>query len=82
MEVPLTESIIDMVSAGLGIAFLARWALKNYLGTGRIVARPLNKSGFRRKWYAATLRNRPAPPYLTEFVTLLARTCAPDAMPG
>ena len=82
MEVPLTESIIDMASAGLGIAFLARWALKNYLGTGRIVTRPLNKSGFRRHWYAATLRSRPSPPYLTEFVTLLARTCALDAMPG
>jgi DNA-binding transcriptional LysR family regulator len=45
-----------MVSAGLGVALLARWAVKNYLAGGRIVRRPLNKSGFRRRWHAATLR--------------------------
>jgi LysR family transcriptional regulator for metE and metH len=79
MEIPLTESIIDMVSSGLGVALLARWAIKNYLSSGKIVALPLNKSGFRRKWYAVTLRNQPMTPYLTEFVSLLARTCSMDA---
>jgi LysR family transcriptional regulator for metE and metH len=79
MEVPLTESIIDMVSSGLGVALLARWAIKNYLSSGKIVGLPLNKSGFRRKWYAITLRSQPMTPYLTEFVSLLARTCSLDA---
>lgn len=77
--IPLTESIVDMASAGLGVALLARWAITTYLQSGRVVARPLRKSGFRRQWYAATLRNRPVTPYLTEFVNLLARTCALDA---
>jgi LysR family transcriptional regulator, regulator for metE and metH len=77
--IPLTESIVDMASAGIGVAFLARWAIERYVHAGRVVARPLNKSGFRRNWYAATLRNRPIPAYLTEFVSLLARTCAPDS---
>ncbi len=79
MEVPLTESIIDMVSSGLGVALLARWAIKNYLSSGKIVGLPLHKSGFRRKWYAITLRSQPMTPYLTEFVSLLARTCSMDA---
>jgi LysR family transcriptional regulator for metE and metH len=82
MEVPLTESIVDMVSAGLGVALLARWAAKSYLASGKIVARPLNKSGFRRRWYAATLRNRPMTPYLAEFLNLLVRSCSLDSMPS
>ena len=82
MEVPLTESIVDMVSAGLGVALLARWAVKNYLASGKIVTRPLNKSGFRRRWYAATLRTRPMTPYLTEFINLLVRSCSLDSVPS
>jgi LysR family transcriptional regulator, regulator for metE and metH len=79
IAIPLTESIVDMASAGLGVAFLARWAIGSYLQAGRVVARPLRKGGFRRQWYAATLRNRPVSPYLTEFVSLLARTCSLDS---
>jgi LysR family transcriptional regulator, regulator for metE and metH len=80
VAIPLTESMIDMASAGLGVALLARWAIGSYLQAGRVVARPLTKSGFRRRWYAATLRNQPAAPYLTEFVNLLTRTCALDGI--
>jgi len=80
LGIPLTESIVDMASSGLGIAFLARWAIGSYLQAGKVVARPLSKNGFRRQWYAATLRNRPASPYLTEFVTLLARICAEESV--
>jgi len=79
MEVPLTESIIDMISSGMGVALLARWAIRNYLASGKIVARPLSKSGFRRKWYAVTLRSQPMTPHVTEFLNLLARTCSMDS---
>jgi LysR family transcriptional regulator for metE and metH len=80
LEIPLTESMVDMAQAGLGVAFLARWAVASYVSAGKIVTRPLHKGGFRRKWCAATLRSRPTLPYLTEFITLLARTCASDAV--
>src|SRR5919204_495800 len=39
--VPLTEAIIEMVKAGLGISALARWAVKDQIANGRIVARPI-----------------------------------------
>jgi len=55
---------------------------QKYLATGKIVARPLNKGGFRRRWYAATLRNGPVPPYMTEFLNLLVRTCSLDSIPS
>lgn len=79
VAIPLTESIVDMASAGMGVSLLARWAIGSYLQSGRVIARPLSKTGFRRQWYAATLRNRPTPPYLSEFVSLLTRTCALDS---
>jgi LysR family transcriptional regulator for metE and metH len=79
VAIPLTESIVDMASAGIGVAFLARWAVARYARAGSVVARPLNKSGFRRNWYAATLRNCPTPAYVTEFVSVLARICALDS---
>lgn len=77
--VPFTESIIDLVSAGLGVALLAKWAIGSHLHSGKVVGRPLRKGGFRRHWYAATLRNGQDSPYLTEFVSLLARTCSLDS---
>jgi LysR family transcriptional regulator for metE and metH len=80
IPIPLTESIVDMASAGLGIAFMARWAVGSYVQAGKVVVRPLKKGGFRRQWYAVTLRNRPIPLYLTEFVNLLTRTCSLDSV--
>jgi LysR family transcriptional regulator, regulator for metE and metH len=75
IEIPLTESMLDMASAGLGVALLARWALPRYISSGYIAARPLKKSGFRRQWYAATLRAQPMTAFLGEFIHLLAQTC-------
>jgi len=80
LGIPLTESIVDMVSAGIGVALLARWAVGSYVQSGKIVTRPLSKGGLRRQWYAATLRNRPVSPCLTEFVNLLVRTCSLDSV--
>lgn len=79
IEVPLTESIVDMVSSGLGVALMAQWAIRHYVDSGTVVARSLSKSGFRRRWQAVTLKDQPLTPYLTEFVNLLARTCQMDS---
>lgn len=79
IAVPLTESIVDMVSSGLGVALMAQWAVRQYVASGKIVARSLSKSGFRRRWHAITLKDQPLTPYMNEFVTLLARTCEIDS---
>jgi LysR family transcriptional regulator for metE and metH len=72
MEIPLTEAIVEMVASGAGVAFLARWSVAPHLESGRIVARSLGNPGFRRHWYAVTLRSQPMAAYMTEFVNLLA----------
>jgi LysR family transcriptional regulator, regulator for metE and metH len=72
IEVPLTEAIVELAGAGTGIGFLARWAVAPAVEAGKVAIRPLGGHGFRRQWYAVTLRNQPAPPFLAEFLNLLS----------
>ena len=59
IEVPLTEAIVELAGAGTGIGFLARWAVAPAVEAGKVAIRPLGGRGFRRQWYAVTLRNQP-----------------------
>jgi len=70
MEIPLTEAIVEMAAAGAGIAFMACWAVSPHLESKKLVGRSLGV-GFRRNWYAVTLRNQRKAPYMTEFLNLL-----------
>jgi LysR family transcriptional regulator for metE and metH len=75
--VPLTEAILEMVKAGLGISVLARWAIEPTVNDGTVVARPISRRGVFRAWSAVTLRSRPEPPWQRAFVELLARRAWP-----
>jgi LysR family transcriptional regulator, regulator for metE and metH len=71
-NVQLTEAIVEMAKAGVGIGILTRWAVAAQVEAGAIRALPLTRKGLYRRWAAATLKNRSTPPYLSEFVRLLA----------
>ena len=71
-KVPLTEALLEMIRAGVGISVMARWAVAPHVAAGTIRAIPLTKTGLRRRWVAAMLKNKAAPRYLLEFVRLLA----------
>jgi LysR family transcriptional regulator for metE and metH len=71
-RVDLTEAIVEMVKANLGIAVLARWAVARHLNPAALKAVPLGRKGFRRTWYAATRKAARAPRYLSAFTDLLA----------
>jgi LysR family transcriptional regulator, regulator for metE and metH len=79
IEVPLTEAIVELAAGGTGIGFLARWAVAPAVEAGKVAIRPMGGRGFRRQWYAVTMRNQPAPPFLTEFLSLLANFCPKNA---
>jgi LysR family transcriptional regulator for metE and metH len=71
-RVQLTEAIIEMVKAGLGISVVSRWALAPQLASGALIARPLTRHGMYCQWSAATFRSKSRPSYLDAFVKLLA----------
>ena len=71
-RVELTEAIIEMVKAGLGIGVMARWAVRPHLEAGTLRAVALTARGFHRRWSAAMIRQKATPPYVSSFVELLA----------
>jgi LysR family transcriptional regulator for metE and metH len=71
-RVDLTEAIVEMVKANLGVAVLARWAVARHLNPATLKSLPLGRHGLHRKWYALTMKSRRPPAYLESFVDLLA----------
>jgi LysR family transcriptional regulator for metE and metH len=72
VQIRLTEAMIEMVKAGMGVAVLAQWAAAPYLDAGVLAGIPLTSRGYRRQWSGATLGTRPIPGYLQAFLAALA----------
>ncbi len=74
IEIVLTEAIIEMVKAGLGVTTMARWAVRPYQKNGGLkLISLLSKRGITRTWYAATLKQEREPAYLKHFLNSLER---------
>lgn len=71
--IQITEGIIELVKAGVGIAVLARWAVTPHLEAGTLRAVPLTKRGYHRQWSVITIKQKQPPLYLRAFADLLAR---------
>ncbi len=69
----LTEAIVEMARAGLGIAALARWMIQPHLRTQSVKAVRLGPSGLRRDWRIAFRRADPRLAELRKASTLLSR---------
>lgn len=72
-RVPLTEAILEMVKAGLGVAVLARWAIEPSIASGAVRAVRITRRGVIREWQVATLRSRPEPQWQADFIEMLRR---------
>ena len=72
MQVRLTEAVIELVKANVGVAVMAQWAVAPYVASGAIVAVPLTKRGYTREWKAACLGSRHMPPFVRAFVDMVA----------
>ena len=72
-RVQLTEAIVELVKAGLGVSVLARWAIAPQLRDRSLVGIPLTKSGFHRRWWAVTRPHETAPAYQQSLLDLLGR---------
>ena len=72
-QIQLTEAIVEMVGAGLGVSLLARWAIAPQLEAGTLRAVRVTRRGIRRHWQATTLHAAEPAPHVDEFIRLLAR---------
>jgi LysR family transcriptional regulator for metE and metH len=77
-RVELTEAILELVRAGLGVATLARWSVAPYVRSGALVTVSISRKGLHRRWSTATLANREPPEHLNAFVELLASIGDPE----
>lgn len=71
MYIQLTEAVLEMINAGLGITVMAKWLISPYIDPTKIKMIKLGKMGLKRKWYIATLKNEFQTRPLIRFVDLL-----------
>jgi LysR family transcriptional regulator for metE and metH len=77
-SVRLTEAIVEMVKAGLGVSFLAEWAVRPQLAQGSLVAVRLGRAGFKRTWHAVTWDESGGNVFLDTFIEHLAAAFRAD----
>jgi LysR family transcriptional regulator for metE and metH len=77
-QVRLTEAILELVRAGLGVTVLARWVVQPYLQARSLVGVKLTARGFYRGWSGVVPRNMATVPYVAEFLKLVASNAPVD----
>ena len=73
----LTEAMIEMARAGLGVGILPRWSAQGAIAARTVVPLSITRRGVRRQWSAATLKAQVEPPWLTDFIDLIAERAMP-----
>ena len=74
--VPLTEALLELVSANMGVAILPAWVVRPWLGTGRVVGKRLTESGIQRRWFVATRADDLTTPYHEQLIELMSGSFA------
>jgi LysR family transcriptional regulator for metE and metH len=69
-DLQLTEAIIAMVRAGLGIGVLARWAIQPYVLRGELRGLRVLPNPIQRSWKAVVPKGIAEEPHVAEFVRL------------
>ena len=73
----LTEAMIELARAGMGIGILPRWSAQRAIGSGAVAALSITRKGLKRQWMAGTLAAQPDPPSLADFIDLIAGRALP-----
>jgi LysR family transcriptional regulator, regulator for metE and metH len=75
--VMLTEAILEMVKARLGVSVMQTWSIEPALRAGDVRAIPITAAGIRRQWSAATLEAAGSVAHVDAFIDLLASRAMP-----
>jgi LysR family transcriptional regulator for metE and metH len=73
----LTEAMIELARAGVGVGILPRWSAQRAIATRAVVPLSITRGGMRRQWSAATLTAGHEPAYVGDFIDLLAERALP-----
>jgi LysR family transcriptional regulator, regulator for metE and metH len=73
----LTEAILEMVKANLGVTVIAKWSVQPALESGAVRAISIGAKGVFRQWSAATVAGAAEPRHLSEFIQLLSAHALP-----
>jgi LysR family transcriptional regulator for metE and metH len=79
--VMLTEAILAMVKARLGISVMQTWTIEPAIRSGDVRAVPITRAGIHRRWSAVTLRAAAATATVDAFIELLAARALPARQP-
>ncbi|QMW04720.1 LysR family transcriptional regulator [Spirosoma foliorum] len=71
-KITLTEAILEMVKADLGVAVMPTWVVRPYVQSGQLATVRITEKRILRTWYAATLKNKQQPLFTDAFVKQLA----------
>ncbi len=71
-KLPAIDSMIQIVSSGLGVAVIGQWSLEQFRSNRNIATVSLGPKGLWQTWYAVTLRTKSQPIYIKRFVELLS----------
>ncbi|WP_205961159.1 LysR family transcriptional regulator [Psychromonas sp. SP041] len=71
--VEMTDAIIELISAGLGVSILSKWAVSSALKTQRISSTKLGPKGLDLAWSALTRESEKKGSPSKQLATLLAR---------
>ncbi|WP_222982466.1 LysR family transcriptional regulator [Flagellimonas meishanensis] len=66
-----TQSILEMVNEGLGVAILSKWAISKYIGEKKLKLIKFGKNGTFRNWYWVYLKNRNLSKFEKYFLDVL-----------
>lgn len=75
-QLSLTQAIFETVRAGLGVTAVAGWMVRAEVEAGNLCTRRLAPDGFKRSWYAATLRKSEGLESVSELIRLLQKESA------
>ena len=75
--VQLTEAILEMVKAGLGVTVMPAWVVRPALKGGALRMVRITRGGIYRDWSAATLAGATEPPYIGDFIDLVRGSIGP-----
>lgn len=67
IPIQITDAIVEMVKAGMGIKVIAKWIIEPYLLDKRLAVVPVTRKGLLRTWYVISLNKPNTAQYLHNF---------------